>query len=112
LFTKQLRFIPTGKLLNRYIKSLVEKENWQLIIDIFKHIEPRDSIYRNESTYLMVLTACKNLKKWKWAYRFHNQGKEKIEFSNEFYSAVRELASDLSDEEKTKFCYGMPEFNN
>ena len=83
-----------------------------MVIDIFKHIEPIPHLFRNENTYLMVLSACKNLKKWKWAYRFHKQGKEKIQFSQEFYSAIREMASDLTDEEQSKFFFGMSELNN
>jgi hypothetical protein len=84
---------------------LYEKKNWSLILQVFKQIEPRIHVKKDETSYVIALAACKELKKWKWAYRFLKSGKEKMSFSPLFFEAIQELASDLSEEERMKFLF-------
>ena len=83
----------------------MDKENWKMIIDVFKIIEGSIFIIKDETSYIMALYACKQTKKWKWSYRFLTRGKAKNEFSPKFYEVLQELASDLPEEEAKKFLF-------
>lgn len=84
---------------------MYEKKNWELILQVFKQIEPRIHVKKDETSYLIALVACKELKKWKWSYRFRKAGKAKLTFSPEFVEALQELASDLNEEDRMKFLF-------
>jgi hypothetical protein len=96
---------------NRYLKSLVEKENWKLLFETYKILYVNVHIPLNEHSYIMALLACKHLKKWRWSCKFHQAGKKQLGFTKEFYEAVKEMASDLPEEEKEKFLFEMTENN-
>ena len=91
------------KVFNNFLIGLMNLEDWQTIVNVFKRAEPSEFVTKDETSYLIAIYASKQLKKWKWAYRFYNRGKEKMNFTDKFYETIQEISSDLSEEELQKF---------
>lgn len=73
-----------------------------MIIEVFKIAQPSLHIQKNEKSYLIALYACKQLKKWKWCYRFLTRGDTQA-FSESFHQTLAKLSQDLTEEEAKKF---------
>jgi len=80
----------------------MEKEQWKMIIDVFKIAQASIHVPKNEQSYLIALYACKQLKKWKWCYRFLTRGNAQT-FSESFHETLAKLSQDLTEEEAKKF---------
>ena len=81
----------------------MEKEDWKMIIEVFKIAQPSKFLKKDENSYLMAIYACRQLKKWKWVHRFYTRGCSLRKFSPEFHEALNSMAQDLSEEESKKF---------
>ncbi|OMJ95060.1 hypothetical protein SteCoe_1596 [Stentor coeruleus] len=103
LYHRQLRFFPSVKIINNYLKCLIDKQDYALAITVFKIIEPSMFARKNEASYILAISACKLSKNFRWASRFHKRGHEKTPFSNEFYEVIEEMSKDLTPGEQVKF---------
>lgn len=99
----KILFYPKLKIVNSYLKSLFEKENWETIKESFKKIERSSTAIKNEQSYLMGIYSAKELKDWRRAERFYLRGSQKMEFSEEFLGILDTLKQELPQEEKDKF---------
>lgn len=61
------------------------------------------TVGKDERSYLMAISACRDLKDWQWAYKFYKRGQAWLTYSQDMWEALKELHEGLTEEESDLF---------
>jgi len=115
LYAPKLLFHPSVKTTNKYLVrtkqfALREGKKLEVLRDVFKRIEPVKTVGKDERSYLMAISACRDLKDWKYTYKFYKGGLGWLPYTESMWAALRELHEGLTPEEADLFI-SLPRIN-
>jgi hypothetical protein len=115
LYAPKVLFHPSVKTTNKYLVrykqlALRQAKKSEILKDVFKRVENNKTVGKDERSYLMAISACRDLKDWKNAYKFYKGGLIWLTYTEDMWTGLRELHEGLSAEESDLFI-SLPRIN-